>query len=239
MGLNTPKFHKPSVAANRKATARPTVFFDIKPDTTVRLRVVPPLAEDGILFTKAVNHFGFKNEDDINIAPACLLAHTDGERCFICDLTKYLYSINDSKLARRISAKPKWFLQAFVWDGTEYFGPKLVGLSKTTAEAVNDILDQQEQTDVPFFCDPDEGHDLMITRKGAGLQTKYTVNAGGKPVKLSKIVPGWEERVFEDVMAKIDPRIMTYDEQRETAVRSLEGIDWSDFDDWLSGSGGK
>jgi hypothetical protein len=233
MGLNAPKFHKPSVAASRKATARPTNFFDMKPDTTTRMRVVPPMNETGILFVKAVNHFGFKNEDGINIAPACLLSHTDEERCFMCDLTKYLFSVGDQKLARRIGAKPKWFVQAFIWDGAEYFGPKLVGLSKTTADQVLDILDQQEQTDIPFFCDPDEGHDLIITRKGSQLQTKYTVNAGGKPVALDKIVPDWKDRVWADMMEKIDPRIMTYEQQRETAVRSLEGVDWEDFNAWL------
>lgn len=236
MALNRPTF-KPSVAANRKAAKKKSVFWDLLPDTITRVRVVPPLTEDGIIYTKAVNHFGFKNDEGIGIAPACLNEHGDGD-CFICELVEYLYSTGEKaaeKIAKRISAKTKWHIQGFVWDGVEYVGPHLIGLTKTTAEALNDIMDQQEQTDTPFFCDPDEGQDVAITRKGSQLSTKYSVNTAGKPCALDDIVPDWQEKVFTDVLGAIAPRILTPEAMREAAEREYgDEIDWEDFDSWRS-----
>lgn len=231
------KVHKPSVLANRKATAKKTVFWDIKPDTTSRIRFLPPLNAAGVLFTKTASHFGFVNADDVGIAPACRLEHVaDEDTCLLCDLVKFLYSTGDKgdeKIAKRIGAKPKWHAQAFCWDGMEYVGPYLVGLSKTTAEALLDIMEQQEQTDMPFFCDPDEGTDIAITRKGAQLQTKYSVNVAGKPSALDDIVPGWQDKVFENVMEKIEPRILSNDDLLALAIANYgDAVDWDEFNAW-------
>ena len=67
MALNRPTF-KVNVGANKKATERKTVFYDIKPDTTVRLHVPPPVTEDGMIFTKITNHFKLKNDEGFGMA---------------------------------------------------------------------------------------------------------------------------------------------------------------------------
>jgi hypothetical protein len=232
-GLNRPKTFKPNRAANRNATRKKTVFWDLKPDTTTRVRVVPPLTEDGLIFTKATNHYGVENEDGFNIAPACLNEHGDGD-CWLCRLVNYLFSTGDKgdeNIAKRLKANGKWYIQGFVWDGEKYDGPYLVGLSKTTADKVNDIFDQLEAVGDPDFCDPDEGRDLVITRTGSGFSTKYSVMPGSKIMALDDIVPGWEDKVFHDVIEKIDPRIMSNEDQRAAVVRTLgDSIDWETID---------
>ena len=92
MGLNKPTF-KVNVAASKKSTERKTLFLDIKPDTSVRLRILPPVTEDGMIFAKAVNHFKLKNEEGFGLALACLDEHGDentGTSCYLCNLVKML-----------------------------------------------------------------------------------------------------------------------------------------------------
>lgn len=233
MAVKRPKVFKPNRAANKNATKKKTIFYDLKPDTTTRVRVVPPLNEDGLIFTKATNHYGVQNEDGFNIAPACLVEHGDGD-CWLCNLVNYLYSTGDKgdeKIARDLRPSSKWYVQGFVWDGENYDGPFLVGLSKTTADKVNDIFDQLEAMDEPFFCDPDEGVDLVITRKGSGFSTTYSVMPGNKKSSLDDLVPGWGEKVFADVIEKLDPRIMDAAAMRDAVVRTYgDALDWEVID---------
>ena len=74
------KGHKVNVKASVRATASDSIFLDIKEDTTVRVRFLPPSTEDGALFTKVVNHFKLTTDDSPprGMAVACL-HHFKGE----------------------------------------------------------------------------------------------------------------------------------------------------------------
>lgn len=238
MALQKPTF-KVNIGANAKATERKTVFHDLKPDTTTQLRVLPPVTEEGLIFTKVTNHFKLKNEDNYGMALACLEDHGNdetGEDCYLCALVKYLRKTGDKgdiKIANDLRASPRWYLQALVYDsdtGT-YFGPKLIGLSKTTAETVNDLLVQQENSGDSFFCDPDEGQDLMITRKGTGLNTKYTVSLTGRKASLDDIFPEWTDKILTDVYAAIELKIQDQDGQKRAAYRTFDDeLDWASIE---------
>ena len=232
-GLKKPKTYSVNRAKNKNALKKKTNFYALG-EGTHRMRVVPPMNEDGLIFTKATNHFGFENEDGFHIAPACQCEHGDGT-CWICDLVNYLYSTGDSgdeKIAKKIKQSSKWHIQAFVWDGEKYDGPFLVGLSKGSADKVNDMFDQLEALGEADFCDPDEGLDLIITRKGTGMtDTRYTVGMGNKRTALDDLVPDWPGRVFTDVMEKVDPRMMDAKTMRQTAVRTFgDTLDWEVVD---------
>ncbi len=233
-GLSKPKIYSVNRAANKNVTKKRTIFYKLT-EGTHRVRVIPPLNEDGMLFWRQVNHYGIKNEDGFGIAPACLEEHGErGQDCYLCRLTNYLYSTGDKgeeKIAKDIKPSSKWLLQAFCWDGEKYDGPFFVGLSKTTADQVNDIMDQQEALGDPFFCDPDGGVDLVITRRGQGFDTRYTVNPGNKQTKLEALVPGWEDQVFRDTVAKVDPRMMTNEQMRDALVTCYgDALDWEIID---------
>jgi hypothetical protein len=240
MGLNKPTF-KVNVAASKKSTERKTLFLDIKPDTSVRLRILPPVTEDGMIFAKAVNHFKLKNEEGFGLALACLDEHGDentGTSCYLCNLVKMLRNGDkaDKKIADDLRASPRWYAQAMVYDKAEgtYFGPKLVGLSKTTAEAINDILVAQEESGDDYFCDPENGQDIVITRRGSGLNTKYSVMPTGEKMPLSDVASNWEETIIRDVYAALELKLEDPDGQKRAVYRTFEDeLDWEKIQDQI------
>jgi hypothetical protein len=236
--LNKPTFSV-NVAASRKSTERKTLFLDIKPDTSVRVRIVPPVTDDGMLFAKAVNHFKFKNEEGFGLALACLGEHGNddtGVDCYLCKLSKMLRNGDkaESKIASDIRSSPRWYAQAFVYDKEEdaYVGPKFVGLSKTTAESVTDILVSQDESGDDYFCDVENGQDLIITRRGSGLNTKYTVAATGKKMPLSSVDPNWETKIIRDMYDALELKLEDPDGQKRAAYRTFgDELDWEKVQD--------
>lgn len=232
MGLNRPTFSV-NISANKKATAKKSVFYDLAPDTATRVRVLPPVTEDGMLFTVVANHFKLKNEEGMGTALACLREHGNdeiGTECYLCELSSFLRNGDkgDKKISNDIYASRRWYLQCLIYDKDDgYFGPKLVGLSRTTAEKVQNVLTTQDDVGDDYFCDPDKGQDLVITRTGSGLKSRYDVQPTGKKVALDEIFPEWETQILTDVYKAIDLKIFDVDEQKKTALRTFgDEVDW-------------
>lgn len=239
-GMSRPVFGV-NVGANKKMTESKSIFFDIKPDTTVRLRILPPTTEGGAIFTKVSNHFKLKNPEGGGMALACLREHgAEGESCYLCQLLEFLKRSKDKtdvKIGKDLYANPRWYVQAYIAEKGEdgklaYRGPVLVGLSKTTADSLNEILNLQQASDDDFFCDPDKGQDIMISRTGSGMNTKYKVMPTGQKSSLDDIMPGWSDpgsgKLIVDVLAALELKIEDADGQRKAALRSYpDEIDWS------------
>lgn len=240
MALNKPTF-KVNIAASKKSTERKTLFADIKPDTSMRLRCAPPVTEDGMIFTKVTNHFRLKNEEGFGLALACLEEHGNddtGESCYLCNVIKMLKGGDkgDQKIASELRASPRWYMQAWIYDkeSDSYVGPKLVGLSKTTAEAVNDILVAQDESGDDYFCDVENGQDIVITRRGSGLNTKYTVQPTGKKMPLSEVQANWEEKIILDVYGALELKLEDPDGQKRALYRTFEDeLDWEAIQDQI------
>lgn len=237
---------KVNVKANIESTKRKTVFYDLKPDTTTRLRVIPPVDDSGMIFAQSVNHFKMKNEDGFGIALACLNHHAenaDDEPCFLCKLVDYLYNSgdkSDAKIAKDIKASSRWYLQAFIAEKGDdgklsYMGPKLVGLSKTTAEAVSGLLADQDKVGTPLFCDVEQGQDIVITRTGAGLQSRYRLSQTSQLANLDEAIPGWEDKILTDVYDSLNLKIVTPDEQAKIVLATFgDVLDWDAIEEALS-----
>lgn len=223
-GLNSP-FFKPSVKANRQSTKRKSIFYDVKADTSVRLRVLPPTRDDGMIFTVAYNHFNLKNDEGFGTALACLNEHGDeSEQCLLCQVVKALWKTKDkgdAKLADKLNVSPRWYLQAFVYEDESYKGPYLVGVSRTTADQFNDLMDVQEDAGVPLYTDIDEGTDVIIARKGSGLKTKYNVQLFGTPTPLEDMIPGFMDKVITDVYGALDLKIEDRAGQQKALARTF------------------
>jgi len=238
MGLNRPTF-KVDVAANKKATEKKSVFYDLKPDTTTRVRVLPPTNEQGLLFTLVCNHFKLRNDEGFGMALACLDEHgteDTGQECYLCNLVEFLRKGDktDQKLAGDLNAAKRWYMQCLIYDKASegYIGPKLIGLSRTTADAVQSILVSQDDVGDDYFCDPDAGQDLTITRTGSGMKTRYTVAPTGKKASLDDTFPGWEEKIIVDVEKVMDLRIHDMDDQKKAVNRSFgDALDWEAIQD--------
>lgn len=234
MALNRPTF-KVDIAANKKATEKQSIFRDLVPDTTTRVRVLPPTNEEGVLFTIVRNHFKLKASEGFGMALACLGQHGNddvGENCYLCNLVDFLKKgdKSDQKIADLLYPSKRWYIQCLVFDKSVegYVGPKLIGLSRTTADKVQDILTAQDDVGDDFFCDPDKGQDITITRTGSGrTTTRYSVAPTGKKESLDDTFPGWEDKILTDVEAKMDLKIYDINEQKKVALRTFgDELDW-------------
>jgi len=237
MGLKRPGF-KPNVKASLATTTSDKVFFDVKPDTTLRIRVLPPAREDGSIWTVAVNHFRLKNEEGRGVALACKKEHGDDGVCWLCDLSRVLKRHGDKdeqEIGDTIRPSPRWYVQALIGEKNEegkweYFGPKLVGLPKTAAEEVNSILGTQDAADDDYFCDVEKGQDLLITRTGSGYATRYKVMASGQKANLDKVHPGWEKAFISDVYDRLGLNLWEADDVKAAAHRAFgDKLDWENL----------
>lgn len=246
-GISRPVFNL-NVSVSKKMTDSKSIFLDIKPDTAVRLRILPPTTENGALFTKVSNHFKLKNPEGGGMALACLREHgEEGEICYLCQLLEFLKKSKDKtdqKIGKELYANPRWYVQAYLAEKDEegklvYRGPFLVGLSKTTADQLNGFLNMQQAARDDFFCDPDKGQDVMISRHGSGMNTKYVAMLTGQKASLDSIMPTWATpgsgKLITDVMAALELKIEDADSQRKAALRSYpDEIDWTTVNEAIS-----
>jgi hypothetical protein len=236
------KGFKVNVKSNVNSTKTDTIFLDLKEDEARRVRFLPPAREDGALFTKVVQHFKLKTDDDPprGMAVACN-SHFKDEDCYLCNLSKTLKRDGDKaekRIGDDIRASVRFYAQVMVAekmeDGTlEYHGPKLLGLPKTAVEDVNAILLAEDMAGDDFFCDVEKGQDLIITRTGKGFQTKYSAQATGQKNNLDEVYPGWEEKFIEDVEEELGLNFKSNEEMRAAAVRTYaDDLDWDALRDY-------
>lgn len=241
MAIKRDKLFKPNVKANTEATKMDNLFIDIKKDSTLRTRILPPTNEEGLIFTRAENHYKMKGENGRGTALACLKVHGSeetGDNCYLCELARVLIKFGDkaeAKIGKDIQASPRWYTQVLVAEEIgrddnnkpilKYTGPKLLGLPKTGADAVNQILNNMDQAGTPFFCDIEEGQDLLITRHSASPW--YSADRTGIVLSLDDIFPGWESKMMEDVYSELGLKVVTREEQKQAAMRAFgDELDW-------------
>lgn len=228
--------HAINIKANVNSVRTESIYMDLKQDETRRVRFLPPNRADGALFTKIVNHFKLKTEDEParGMAVACL-NHVEDKPCYLCELSSVLKKHGDKaerQLGDDIRASARFYATVLVAekadDGSwEYRGPKLIGLPKTAVEDLNAILLQQDMAGDDFFCDAEKGQDILITRTGSGFQTKYKSMASGKKNNLDDIFPEWEEKFIDKIEDAVGLTIISYEDQKAAAVRSFgDDLDW-------------
>lgn len=220
MSLQRPGF-KPNVQRNKKVSRANDVFFSIAPETTARLRFMPPADESGLLFALTVNHFKLQDAEGRPIAVACANQHGEGN-CPVCAAVTWLYqngNKDEKKIGSELRASARYNAQVLVaervGDGWEYEGPRMVAFSKTVHDNIIQILENQEMVGDPDFTDPDEGQDLLISRKGSGLNTEYTVDRSGKKMALDTAFPAWTEKFWTDLYKVLGLRILSHNEMIE------------------------
>lgn len=225
MAVKTRPGFKTNVDRTTKATAKRTVFFDIKPDTTVTVRFTPTSNESGELFFESSQHFKFE-EDGEGRAWACLNVHGDGkEECPICDALARAEEVLGKAAAKGLlkdhSASNRWHVQVvpvYTAAGVEPADQTyILGLSMTTAEKVSTILKMDADNRLPLLTDPEAGQTLQIKRTGSGFKTKYEVLPTGVRVPLDKILPDWEKK-FLDMEKALKLRV----EDRKTLLASMK-----------------
>ena len=238
MSVERPNF-EPNIQANLANLTSEKIFVDPKPDATTIVRFLPPL-EDGIIFHVALNHYNFKDQEGNNLAMACLERHgteETGNVCYVDQVLEvaeggdtYMRSLAANKGGH--PARPRYYAQVAIGELQQnktvtYIGPKLMGLAATAANGVIDILKNQQSMGEDIATSADVGQAIYIHRKGAGLQTRYSVERSGNKTKLDEIFPKWESKYIHDVYSKLRLKVYSPEMQKEI-VRTTHGdkLDW-------------
>jgi len=239
MGLNRESVVRPNAAANLQASERKDIFFNLKPDSTTFVRFLPTTHPDGLLFYTTHQHFNFKDQtsDDPNKtqALACGLEHGDEDKCFICELAAALKATRkktEKGYFDKIKTSVRYNAQIMVNekqpDGSwRYTAPKILGLSGGLATDIGQMLVNMEMLEQPPFSDIAQGQDLVLTREGSGLKTRYKADRSSKITNLDEVKPGWDEDFIDDMWEALGLKEYSYEEQKEIAMFTFgDKLDW-------------
>jgi hypothetical protein len=243
MGLDRSAIQKPNVQANLNASKQGSKFVKVDENSTLRVRFLPTTHPEGLLTYTTTSHFKLKEEADDGgvkgMALACLSDHGD-EPCYICDLIKALNKTGDkagAKIAKQLRGSTRYNYQVLVAekqsDGTWKYGkPVILGLPKGASEDLAQLLANMELMGQPDFADVNEGQDILISRSGTGLSTKYRIDRTGEKVDLDEVYPNWENDFMEDVWDALNLRVFTRDAMKRAAQFTYsEEVDWEQMAD--------
>lgn len=232
---------KVNVKKSVASTGSSGVYADIKPDSNNLLRVLPSV-QDEIIFYPVSYHYNVKRDNGKTFWPACTHQHGDdrtGRSCYFCKLSRIAEEqlvplpvelrskFKDDQCALR--SNRKFYAQVLVGTkddrgGHTWSRPLIIGLPKTAADGVNEILSNQDEMGEPLATDPDEGQPVIIKRSSTN---RYTVQRTSSPAKLDDIYPNWLEEMYDDVVAKVKLEIHTPEEQKELLkLHTFPGLDW-------------
>ena len=238
------KVYEPNVKANAAITQRKKLFIDIPIDATAQVRILPITSEDGMIFTRAENHFKLKDETpNRGLALACLQVHgteESGTDCYLSKLSKVLLKHGDKAekaIGTLIMASARWYIQVLKAEDTgqvdkegspvlKYTGPYLLGLPKTGTDGVNRVMNNLAKAKKPAFTNPKRGQDLFITHHP--VSPWYTVDRSGVEQDINKIFPEWQEKMIDDVYSELGLKVYTPEEQKQVMQRSYgDQLDWA------------
>lgn len=163
------------------------------------IRILPPADyltnPEATFFFDAVLHHGFKDEDARRRALPCLRYHSDsGEDCPACIVEEWVMANGtppQQDVVQNMQGRPRTYYNIIYRQG-EFPNVQIWGSS---AKIRDDII---AQLDVPGFegmLDPEEGNDIVLTRTGTGMQTRYRVDPMTKASSVG--VPDWQTKAFD------------------------------------------
>lgn len=240
MGLDRSAITKPNVQANLNASKSKDTFVKVDENSTLRVRFLPTTHPEGLLTYTTTSHFKLKEEADDGgvkgMALACLNEHGEGEAaCYICDLIKALNKTGDkgmAKIAKQLRGSTRYNYQVLVAEKQpngewSYGKPKILGLPKTASDDLAQLLANMELMGQPDFADVEKGQDILISRSGTGINTKYRIDRTGVQVNLDEVYPGWDKDFIEDMWDALGLRTFSREQMKQAARFTYsEEIDW-------------
>ena len=155
-----------------------------------RMRVLPSWrGPDEEFFLEVLTHYDVTPEVKYLI---CL--QTVGEDCPVCKRVAR-WSLGDSHQqarAERVGAKSQFMMNVVpIIEGVE---PE-VKIYAATRGVVYELLGFFTDAEYGNFTDPREGFDVLVTRKGKDMQTRYTVRLARNPSRLR--MKDWQEKLID------------------------------------------
>lgn len=150
-------------------------------ETKLQIRVLPPWSEsaDGFFYYSAGLHYGF-SIGGRNRAIPCLETHpnNEGKKCPVCTFIAKLKNSDEdghSELAQKLRKSIRYWVN--VIDREDNNKIKIYGGNK---KFIDVILDASEDEDIGDITDPQNGRDIVISRRGSGFQTRYSYRVRAK-----------------------------------------------------------
>lgn len=239
------EFFKLNVKAQIKDMGNKGMFRKPGEDQTMAYRIAPPVNADmKIVFHRVKQHWGLQDADGNNIAVANLGVHGTDEtgredyiekvsKAFKGSKSKMLNDIGDNLRGNNI-----YHAQGFEVikqdDGSFKYEQELSFLSvpvTASTDITENILQKQEFMNSPLATDPEKGQPVLLTRTGKGFKTKYSAAQSGLVESLDDVVPGWLEKLKDDVLDACNLKIYMPEKQREIVRTSYPDLDWESLED--------
>ncbi|QKE56530.1 DNA binding protein [Bacillus phage YungSlug] len=151
------------------------------------------------------------------------------EKCPIKDFVSALYATKDEadkKLAKKMGVRTNYAFNVIdrsVEEGQEGYGEVL--LYNANASVFEGVLTILLDPDYGDFLDPEKGRDIIITKTGKDLETKYTVNARPKEEPIG--IEDWEKNLH-DLVKLTEPH--SYEKREKLLSGEDDGDDDSSND---------
>lgn len=156
-------------------------------DGANNIRVLPPPPDVDYIFFKTATHWGI-GPSKANLH--CPRAQDADAECFLCELS---YKLSKSKSdadqgeADRIRAKKQWLYNIVDLDDPDA-GFQIGAFGIRIHEQIAAYLKADAAEEYGDITDPEEGTNLILTKKGTGMNTKYDVRARRKASALPESI---------------------------------------------------
>lgn len=145
------------------------------------IRVLPGVGEMGLSFWQEVGKHYIPGSRKVFTCPD----FTFGELCPICEMVGSLYDAGDEesvKLAKGLGRRKQYWMN-IIDRNSEDRGPQIYTPGVQVFNLVSALFFNPDYGDI---CDVEQGYDLVVSKEGTGLLTKYTVMPKRTPSPLSK-----------------------------------------------------
>lgn len=192
------------------------------PDGETKLRILPPLKEEGDWYYETAWHYGLGAERS-----SCICHEvTFGKRCPVCEKTNEFLTDGDEhekKIAKQMRPRTRVFANVWIAESpSNVRGNKVLAFG---AGVFQDLLGYFTDGDYSMPDDLEEGYFVKINRSGTGFDTEYDVKLVPKSQPLSDFVDDLDE-----VLAKRKPldsvvEVLSVEEIEEL----VETTDWDNY----------
>lgn len=178
------------------------------------IRIMPAVGSMDAFFVQVGVHVLTEDGKKREYCPAEI---TDGqEPCPICEAVNTLYKAGDaaSKAMAKQLRKQRTFWMNIIDRGNESAGPLIFTPGVKIFGQLANLVNDPDYGDV---VDPDNGFDLVIDRKGTGMDTEYDVRARRNPSTLGddESVESWMNSAKD-----LTPVVLTEDASEDKDVTS-------------------
>lgn len=214
-------------------------FWKPEGDTVNIIRILPEIGDMEMLWQERGTHYVPEGRTPL----VCLSFTTDGaEDCPMCEYAQAAYDSGDTELAKKWNVRRAYLMNVIVRDKNAeggFTGPKIYTPGVKVFQILHGIIADE---DYGAIWDAGEGHDLKLTRDGAGINTTYTVIAKPKKTPLLGTVDNPDHEAIDELLSKARDHskvlnsLPSYDELVEAAGLSAyfnesETGDDDDFED--------